>query len=195
MKNIWPRALLILAGLMLLTLFVFPMWKIILYAPQYPDGVHMYIYVNKIGGRTAGTLQNVNILNHYIGMKPIVPDAIPELKYFPYFVIGFTVLAVLFALIDWRPLYFIWLGLLIIALILAMYDFYLWEYDYGHNLDPNAPMKFEDESFQPPLFGKKVLLNFIAYSLPHIGGYFIIGSVLLASLATYLRTRTSVVRQ
>lgn len=189
MKNIWPRTLLILAGLLLLLLFVFPMWRITLLAPQYPDGVHMYIHVNKIGGKTPGTLQNINILNHYIGMKPIEPDAIPELTYFPYVVVGFTILAILFALINWKPLYVIWLVLFGLALTLAVYDFYLWEYDYGHNLADNAPMKFEDESFQPPLFGSKTLLNFIAKSYPHIGGYFIILSLILSVLAIYLRTK------
>lgn len=189
MKNLWPRLLLVLAGLCLLALFKFPMWRITLLAPQYPDGVHMYIHVNKIGGKTPGTLQNINILNHYIGMKPIVPDAIPELTYFPYFVMAFAALAVLFALVDWKPLYFFWIISLTIALALAVYDFYLWEYDYGHNLDPNAPMKFEGESFQPPLFGSKTLLNFVAKSFPHIGGYFIILSWWLAVLGTYLRSK------
>ncbi len=189
MKNIWPRTLLILAGLLLLLLFVFPMWRITLLAPQYPDGVHMYIHINKIGGKTPGTLQNINILNHYIGMKPIEPDSIPELTYFPYIVVGFTILAILFALINWKPLYVIWLVLFVLALTLALYDFYLWEYDYGHNLADNAPMKFEDESFQPPLFGSKTLLNFIAKSYPHIGGYFIMLSLVLSAFAIYLRTR------
>ncbi len=189
MKNMGPRLLIILAGLCLLSLFIFPMWRITLLAPQYPDGVHMFIHVNKIGGKTPGTLQNVNILNHYIGMKPIVPDAIPELKYFPIIALCFTGLALLVGLIDKKVLYAFWLGIFIIALGLAVYDFYLWEYKYGHDLDANAPMKFEDESFQPPLFGSKVLLNFVAKSFPHVGGYFIILSLILASLATYLRFR------
>ncbi len=189
MKKHWPRILIILAGLFLLILFTLPLWRITLLAPQYPDGVHMFIYINKIGGSTPGTLQNVNILNHYIGMKPIEPDSIPELTYFPYFVIGFSILALLTGLINWKPMYVTWLVLFSIALILAIYDFYLWEYDYGHNLAENAPMKFEDESFQPPLFGSKTLLNFVAKSYPHIGGYFMAGSLLLAALATYLKIK------
>lgn len=189
MRKNGPRILLFLAGLLLLALFRYPMWRITLLAPQYPDGVHMHIYINKIGGKTPGTLQNVNILNHYIGMKPIEPDTIPELKYFPYFLIAFTTLAMLFALIDQKFLYLLWLILFTLALFLAVYDFYLWEYDYGHNLNPNAPMKFEDESFQPPLFGSKNLLNFVAKSYPHIGGYFIIISWWLATIALYVKIK------
>ncbi len=87
-----------LAGLLLLVLFIMPMWKIILLAPQYPNGVEMHIYINKIGGKDRGTLQNINILNHYIGMKKIEPDSIPELKYFPKVVLAF--LPMLWLLMD-----------------------------------------------------------------------------------------------
>jgi hypothetical protein len=52
----------------------------------------------------------------------------------------------------------------------GLIDFYLWEYDYGHNLDPRAAIKIPGAAFQPPLIGYKQLLNFRAVSLPHIGG-------------------------
>lgn len=182
-----PQILMALAGLLLLVLFVLPMWKITLIAPQYPQGVEMHIYINKIGGSEPGTLQNINILNHYIGMKSIEPDSINELVYFPYIVIGFCLTAIFVALIDKKQLYMIWLIIFVLALCLAMYDFYLWEYDYGHNLANNAPMKFDIESFQPPLIGNKDLLNFVAKSYPHIGGYAIMISVILSSLATYIK--------
>lgn len=179
--------MLAIAGLLLISLFIVPLWKITLLAPQYPDGVEMHIYINKIGGKDPGTLQNINILNHYIGMKEIEPDSIPELTYFPYFVIGFIISALIFAFIDKKYLYLIWIGVLGICLCLALYDFYLWEYDYGHDLSPNAPMKFEGESFQPPLIGSKDVINFVAKSYPHIGGYLLFSSVLIASFATYLK--------
>ncbi len=174
----------ILTGLLILLLFVFPMWRITLLAPQYPDGVHMFIYINKIGGATPGTLQNINILNHYIGMKPIEPDSIAELKYFPFIVIGFSALAFLTALINNKYAYCFWLGLFTIAL--GVYDFYLWEYDYGHNLDPKAAMKFDD-SFQPPLIGSKTIINFIAKSYPHVGGWMLIISLFMASFANLIK--------
>ncbi len=100
MKKRLPQILFILAGLLLLTLFVWPIWRITLVAPQYPHGVHMHIYINKIGGSEPGTLQNINILNHYIGMKPIEPDSIPELKILPVVVLGFAGIAFLFGLIN-----------------------------------------------------------------------------------------------
>jgi copper chaperone NosL len=185
----YPRIAMFMAGLLLLTLFVWPMWKITLLAPQYPEGVEMHIYINKIGGSTPATLQNVNILNHYIGMKEINPDSIPELRYMPPIVIFFIVFAFIAAFFDKKWLYWAWTTLLIITLCIGLYDFYLWEYDYGHNLDPKAPMNFDGESFQPPLFGRKEIINFTAISLPHIAGYFTGVSVLLGFAAAYFKRK------
>ena len=182
------RVMILVAGMLLASLFFWPMWRITLRAPQYPDGVHMYIYIDKIGGATEGTLQNVNILNHYIGMKPITPDAIPELKYMPRIVIFFIVFSVLTAALDRKWIYWIWGISFVLILCIGIYDFYLWEYDYGHSLDPKAPMKFEGESFQPPLLGTKQIINFTATSVPHIGGYLMLISAFLGIAAIYIKS-------
>jgi copper chaperone NosL len=71
-----------------------------------------------------------------------------------------------------------------------MYDFYLWEYDYGHNLDPNAPIKIEGQAYQPPLIGQKTLLNFLAKSYPHLGGMAMFTSMILAFLAYWIKKKT-----
>ena len=186
-----PRILILLAGTLMVTLFFWPMWNITLLAPQYPDGVHMHIYINKIGGANPGTLQNINILNHYIGMKEITPESIPELKYMPPIVIFFIVTAFIVAYLDKKWMYWTWILSLILILTIGMYDFYLWEYDYGHNLDPKAIMKFEGESFQPPLIGRKEIINFTAISMPHISGAFLGISVLLGMVATYFKSKNS----
>ncbi len=181
----------LLAGVFMMSLFIWPMWKITLLAPQYPDGIQMHIYINKIGGSKPGTLQNVNILNHYIGMKKITPESIPELKYMPPIVIFFILTAFLAAWLDKKWLYWTWMFSLIIILNIGLYDFYLWEYDYGHSLDPKAPMKFEGESFQPPLIGRKEIINFTAISMPHIAGYFLGMAAFLGIVATYLKSKSS----
>ncbi len=186
-----PRILMLLAGILMMTLFIWPMWKITLLAPQYPDGVQMHIHINKIGGSTPGTLQNVNILNHYIGMKKILPESIPELKYMPPIVIFFILTAFLIAWLDKKWMYWTWTISLIIILSIGLYDFYLWEYDYGHSLDPKAPMKFEGESFQPPLIGRKEIINFTAISMPHIAGYFLGIATFFGIAATYLKSKKS----
>ena len=67
------------------------------------------------------------------------------------------------------------LSLILATGVGALVDFYLWGYDYGHNLNPEAPIKIEGMSYQPPLIGTKQLLNFTAFSGPDIGGWIFIG--------------------
>lgn len=179
----------VIAALGILTMFIYPMWRITLYAPQYPDGVTMYIWINKLGGKTPAVLQNINILNHYVGMKYIEPDAIPELKYFPWIIMALSALGLGAAWINRANLFLIWGITLSVLAALGIYDFYLWEYDYGHNLSPTAPIKIPGASFQPPLIGKKYILNFTAISMPHISAYFAILSIALSIAAWRLKKR------
>ena len=175
-----------LAAIALLALFVFPMWKITLIAPQYPQGVTLHIWINKLGGDSPSTLQNINILNHYIGMKYIEPETIPELKYFQYVVLVMVALGVLVAASGKRQLFLVWTLLLLVLCVAGIYDFYLWEYDYGHNLSSTAPIKIPGMVYQPPLIGEKYLLNFLAKSYPHVGGWFVGLSLVLGSLAFFV---------
>lgn len=183
-----PRMLSILAVLGLLTLFIFPLWEITLVAPQYPDGVTMFIWINQITGDSPGTLQNINILNHYVGMKYIEPDSIPELTYFPWVVAGLAVFGLLAAFINRPWLYLSYSLVFVILGALGIYDFYLWEYDYGHNLSDMAPIKVPGQSYQPPLFGSKMLLNFNAISYPGTGGIFT-GVAMLFSITAFWISR------
>lgn len=186
------RVLLIVAVALLVPLYFVPIWRIQIAAPQYPDPISMYIYLDKIGGNSPSTLQNINILNHYIGMRAIEPESIPELKIMPYglgFLIALGLLSAFF--IRKRFMLAVWVGLLIAAGAVALYDFYLWEYDYGHNLDPHAPIKIPGMTYQPPFLGKKVLLNITATSLPHIGGILAILSIVIGLVAVYLEFLTN----
>ncbi|MBI5915734.1 MAG: hypothetical protein HY842_10175 [Bacteroidetes bacterium] len=180
------KVLFFLAAASLLMLFVFPMWRITLIAPQYPKGVTMFIWINKITGSESGTLQNINILNHYVGMKFIEPDAIPEFKYFPSIVIVMSLLGMALAWTGKKKLWLAWLVAGILLCSAGMYDFYLWEYDYGHNLNPTAPIKIPGMAYQPPLIGNKLLLNFLAKSWPYIGGWFVGLTFVLGGLAVWL---------
>lgn len=180
-----PRILMGLAVLSLVALFIWPMWRITLFAPQYPDGVTMYIYINKLGGNSPGTLQNINILNHYVGMKYIEPESIPELTYFPYVIGGLMLFGAAAVAINRRQLYLTWAIVFLGLAALGIYDFYLWEYDYGHNLSDTAPIKIPGASFQPPVIGEKMILNFLAQSYPHTAGI-IAGLAIPFSLLAWL---------
>ncbi|ELR70763.1 hypothetical protein C900_03371 [Fulvivirga imtechensis AK7] len=180
------KVLMLVGSLLLLLLFVTPLWRITLEAPQYPGGITMYIWINKITGDTPYTLQNINILNHYVGMQYIEPDSIPELKYFPYVIVAMVIFGVVTSLTGKRKLMLTWVLVMAALGALGLYDFYLWEYDYGHNLDPNAPIKVPGMAYQPPVIGSKMLLNFNAISYPYWGGLFLGLSMLMAATAFFI---------
>lgn len=169
------------ASSILLLVFLFPIWNIDLDAPQYPEGIGLRIWVNQVTGEKEFDLQNLNGLNHYIGMKAIEPDAIPELKYMPYILVFFVGAGFVISFSRGKKLIAAWLVLLLIVMSFGLYDFYMWGYDYGHNLNPNAPIKVPGMSYQPPVIGTKKLLNITATSLPGIGGIIIFTSALLAA--------------
>lgn len=170
------RILVAFASGALIAVFFLPAWRIDLFAPQYPEGLTMNIWINGL----SGNVDVINGLNHYIGMEKISGKMFPEFSFLPYVVGFFILLGMLVAITGRRKFLLIYLGLTVIGGALAMYDFYQWGYKYGHNLDPTAPIQVPGLSYQPPLFGHKRLLNFDAYSFPDVGGWVVISAAVLA---------------
>jgi copper chaperone NosL len=186
------RLLLVVAALLLSLTYYFPLWEISLDAPQYPEGLGLEIWINQMQGQHPGDLNKINNLNHYIGMKQIKPEAIPELGIMPWIMRGVMVAGLIAALIGRRSLLLIWLLLFLAVAAAGLVDFYLWGYDYGHNLDTQrAIIKVPGMSYQPPLIGSKKLLNFKAISLPGIGGWFAIGAFALGAIIWLFEWRRS----
>jgi len=176
------RILVALAALSMAVVYVQPLWHIGLQAPQYPEGLGLYIAVDKIVGEKPQDLNSINGLNHYIGMKVISPDDIPELQYMPKIVAGLIALGLLTAALGKRRLLVVYAVLLLLFSLAGLADFYKWSYDYGHNLSPTAILKIPGMTYQPPLIGSKQLLNFHATSWPAVGGWILIAAVTLVSV-------------
>lgn len=181
MINKKPRILIFLISLILISVYFIPVWRIDLEAPQYPEGLGMNIWINKI----TGDLNTINNLNHYIGMKSIEPDSIKELKIMPYVLAFLIIVGFVVSLYGKKKLLLLWVIIFIILGIAGGVDFYIWEYDYGHNLSPDAAIKIPGMTYQPPLIGTKELANFTASSLPDIGGYILIFSGILSVLILF----------
>lgn len=142
----------------------------------------MLIYPDKL----AGNVDIINGLNHYIGMKTLHTEDFVEFKVLPGIIIGFSILFVLAGILGRRKWMNILFGLFVAFGILAMVDFWRWEYNYGHDLDPNAAIIVPGMAYQPPLIGFKQLLNFGAYSIPDTGGWIFVGvGAVLMALVIY----------
>ncbi len=187
------RILVALAALSMAIVYVQPLWQIGLEAPQYPEGLGLYIAVDKITGQQPQDLNSINGLNHYIGMKVISPDDIPELQYMPKIVAGLIVLGLLVAVLGKRGLLMAYAAVLLLFSLAGLADFYKWSYDYGHNLSPDAILKIPGMTYQPPLIGSKQLLNFHATSWPAAGGWVLIAAVTLVAVLAIRAWRTPVV--
>lgn len=168
------RIIIVTASLLMISAYYVPLWQILMWAPQYPEGLEMDIWINTI----EGDVKIISALNHYIGMKHIEVGMFPEFGYMIYIVGALIAIGLITALLNRRWGLWFFCLLLIATGIAALVDFWLWGYDYGHNLDPTAAIVVPGMSYQPPLIGTKQLLNFTAFSGPDIGGWIFLASAL-----------------
>lgn len=183
------RLLTALSALLLALMFVFPIWKIDLIAPQYPEGLGMRIHIDRVVGAQPTDLDNINGLNHYIGMARIEPASIPELRIMPWAAGALIVLGLLAAALGRRRVLSAWVAGFALVAAAGLVDFWKWEYQYGHNLDPLAPIKVPGMSYQPPLIGSKQLLNILSSSWPDVGGWAAFAAMALALAALVVAWR------
>ena len=180
--------LIILAGALILLLsYASPLYQMTLYSNQFPDGLIIKIYSHGlVGGKTAARddLREVNTLNHYIGMRPLLESDFSEFNWIPLMIGVFFILALrtivvgkMSNLVDTLVL-FAYFGLF------SLWSFYNRLYQYGHNLDPTAAVKVPP--FMPPLIGSKQIANFTVYNLPGLASYFMVAFVVALFIAILL---------
>lgn len=168
--DLGPRLLLVVAALLLVSIVIFPLWNLTMFAPQYPEGLRLDIYSYKLeGGNNNQDIKEINVLNHYIGMRDLAEEDFTEFKWLPFVVGALGLLYLRSAVLGT-------LGHVIDVLVLNLYfsAFALWSfgyklYQYGHNLAPSAAVKVDP--FMPPVFGFKQLANFEVYSYPALASY------------------------
>lgn len=176
------KIVLLISAILFVGSIFFPVWRIELDAPQYPEGLALEIWANKIGG----DVEIINGLNHYIGMKTLHTEDFIEFTLLPYIISFFALICLSVIFINRKKALLILLVGFVCFGVFSMIDFYRWNYNYGHNLDPNAAIKVPGMAYQPPLIGYKQLLNFGAYSIPDIGGLLMIAAGSLLLLITIL---------
>lgn len=170
------QIILILSGIGLVVSMFVPIWWIGLLAPQYPEGLEMLLWADKI----TGDLEKINPLNHYIGMKAIYAEDFWEFNYMRYILAFYALLMFVAAFLKKKAFLYTVTILFLVFGVAFMIDFWWWEYQYGHDLDPTAAIQIPGMTYQPPLIGHKKLLNFDADSYPSWGGsiMFIVGVLL-----------------
>ena len=173
--SVLSKAMLAIVGLLFIASLFLPLWRIELDAPQYPEGLVLQLHANKI----AGEVDIINGLNHYIGMATLHTENFFEFTILPYIFGTLALFAFVLIIINKKKAVLIYFITYVLFIILSAIDFYRWNYEYGHNLDPNAAIIVPGMAYQPPLLGFKQLLNFGAYSIPDVGGWLLTACGLL----------------
>jgi len=182
--RLWSRLALVALAVPLVLTFTQPLWNITMVAPQYPNGLSLDIYTHKVeGGRNGADIQEINTLNHYIGMAHIDRVALSDLDWLPFAFGGLTILALRVAAIGTISSL---IDLTVVSLYFSLFAMARFVYRLwllGHNLDPMAPVKMTP--FTPPVFGTEHIANFTVTSLPRLAsGYaavFVVGVCLLTA--------------
>ncbi|MGH0033206.1 MAG: hypothetical protein ACQGVC_25725 [Myxococcota bacterium] len=185
------RLVLVLLVAPLLLSLTAPLWIMHFQAPQYPDGLALEIFAHTV----TGDVQEINTLNHYIGMHSIDRASLSDLDWIPFGIGVLVLLALRVALIgDVRSLF----DLTVIFVYLSAFSFARFVYKlyvFGHDLDPKAAITVDP--FMPGVLGTKQIANFTTISLPGMGslwlGVFGVGltAVLLWNLAPAWRNSQS----
>ncbi len=185
------RILVLLAALMIVPSFFTPMWKMTLYSNQFPEGLRLDIYSYKLdGGKSANQddLKEINSLNHYIGMRPLLSDDFTEFKWIP-FVFGGTILLALRVVIMGKMSKLVDLFVMFSYFgLFSLWSFYYKMYIYGHELDSTAAIKVPP--FTPPMFGHQTMANFEVYTYPSTASFFIAGMPVLLLLAMWFSRKS-----
>ncbi len=181
--------LLILAAILLLASIQFPYWRMVLDAPQYPQGLEMRVFVNRMTGDEDETLDDVREidgLNHYIGMESLYNAAQLERQIALPAVIIMSVLLVVAAVWKHR-----WSWLLTIPAIgfpfVFLGDLAFWLNNYGQNLDPLAPLSSAIKPFTPPILGEGVIGNFRTIAYIELGWFIAVAGGVLIIIALLVR--------
>lgn len=162
------RLLLVALIVPLMLSFLFPLWRISMKAPQYPDGLKMDIYSYQVvGGNDGHDVQEINTLNHYIGMHTITREELRDLDWIPFALVAMALLSLRAALLgNVRAL--IDLSMINAYVLVVAFGRFVWMlWEFGHQLDPKAPVKVEP--FMPVVVGSKQIANFLTHSMPQWG--------------------------
>ncbi|WP_243291379.1 hypothetical protein [Bacillus sp. FJAT-47783] len=165
--------LIITAAILIAASMFFPWWGMRFYAPQYPEGLNIIVYPNKLEGE----IDIVNGLNHYIGMKNFSEDNFPELNFLPYLIGGLALFTLITGLLRSKKMLYILIGLFTVGGMLGVWDLYRWLKDFGTNLNETAPITIEP--FIPPLIGENTLANFVTESYLGSGSFIVLAAFIL----------------
>lgn len=179
-----PTIVLSAAAVLLFISIFFPYWKITLFAPQYPQGLAASMYVNRL----TGDVQEIDGLNHYIGMKPLGEAALLERTLSVFIIIGIALLIAGAAYVHSPFALFLCLPAVFYP-VFFLGDLYFWMRSFGMNLDKRAPLSGAIKPFVPPLLGEGKIAQFSTTATWETGLYLSIAASVLILIGLYFHRK------
>jgi hypothetical protein len=175
-----PTLLFGAAAILLIISIFLPYWEMELIAPQYPRGLHITAYVNRL----TGDVFEIDGLNHYIGMRPLDEAAQVEksISIIGIVSVSLLILAAIFVHNKWVVLLAI-PAVLMPVLFLA--DLQWWLRKFGTELDPAAPLSSAIKPFVPMVLGRGRIAQFETVATPGIGLYLALLASILVIVGLY----------
>ncbi|MDE0290993.1 MAG: cytochrome C [Candidatus Dadabacteria bacterium] len=192
-RNLWiknkkrfllPSVILSVAAFILLVSIFLPYWNLTLHAPQYPDGLNIQLYVNKV----VGDVSEVDGLNHYIGMKPLGEAAPLERSLSVYIIAGIVLLCVAAVFVHSPVALFLNIPAMLYP-VFFLGDLYFWLHNFGMNLDQRAPLSGAIKPFVPPLLGEGRIGQFGVTAVWDVGLWMSIAASVLILIGLYFHRR------
>ncbi|RME42311.1 MAG: cytochrome C [Caldilineae bacterium] len=181
---LWPTLCFVTAAILLVISIFLPYWSMVLHAPQYPKGLVIHAYLNRLDG----DVREINSLNHYIGMRPL-----EEAAHFEKSVAIFGVVALALVVIAAVYIHSPWSAVLTFPAIVFpgvfLLDLFYWMYNFGRNLDPHAALSNAIKPFTPTVLGEGTIGQFRTVGYADFGLLLAIAASLLILAGLYLQRR------
>lgn len=183
-RYLMPTALLIAAGVLLAASYTQTYWSMTLHAPQYPKGLHVHAHLNRL----VGDVNEIDGLNHYIGMRPLNDAAQLERQTSAMLIVVVAGLLITAIFIHNR-----WAALAALPAIVFPIGFLLdlqyWLATFGTNLDPHAALSSSIKPFVPPVLGVGTIGQFRTVATPGTGLWLATAASLTVVIALYFHRR------
>ncbi len=176
-----PSAVMMLAALLLVTSLFAPYWRFTLTAPQYPNGLRVQAYVNRL----TGDVSEIDGLNHYLGMPSLNEGGRFERRISFVAIVAMALLLGASVFVHNR-----WAALLALPALLYpvvfVADLYYILYQYGHSIDPKSALGGAIDPFTPPILGAGKIGQFGSLAQFDVGFYLAIAASAVLLVALWL---------
>jgi CDP-diglyceride synthetase len=148
----------------------------------FPEGIPVLFSLT----RFTGEVQEMNTINHYIGMDPMEKGAPTERRLVPFIYLIFFVSLAVFLFYEGPVWWLFGVGPALMP-VYFVGVFSYWLYWFGHNLHEYGAFKIKP--FMPTVLGDGKVAQMTTHSYPYVGFYPLLAVLLAMTFAVFIKRR------